>query len=308
MQAFLSYLPLRTDIRLGVSQLLWLDKIDQISFDFFPLWSLRSDIKMSDHAGSTAPCLGSWRVSGSRTGVGLIRTRDLRCFVALATQESEKQLLREWPMHTSVDIDSEQVFRSVVIDDLLQDLENAFVVFIYCDYRDQALQTSAHLLGSLLAQVVKRSAKLPDGLKSAYEVNRHSSSSFDTQQATQFLTAICKQLKRTYCCIDALDELGNDARVQLLQSLQLVCHECPGFRICFTGRPSIEAKVVQFLGQSTSIYQARIKAGDEDVKRFIIDKLDGEPDELLMNDSLKMSIVKTLVNLSNGMLVVYFLC
>jgi len=97
-------------------------------------------------------------------------------------------------------------------------------------------------------------------------------------------------MKRTFICIDALDECVGRYRVEILDSLHQIQRVSPGTRMFITGRPHVEAEVGRRLpGRGTAL---RITPRRDDIISFLHRRLDQDIRSEAMDDSLKADIVK----------------
>jgi len=101
---------------------------------------------------------------------------------------------------------------------------------------------------------------------------------------------ITSSRKRTFVCMDALDEcmLGN--RVKLLDSLNKILQNFPGTRVFATGRPQIRPEMGRRLaGRVASLF---ISPKRDDIIGYIRTRLDEDTDPDAMDDSLEADILK----------------
>jgi hypothetical protein len=125
--------------------------------------------------------------------------------------------------------------------------DNNCVAYVYCDYQGQGEQSTLNLLGSLLKQAVIAGCKLPVTEMTAIRDlldKKKLQQSLKLDEAFETLTATLKNFRRTYICVDALDECTNACRrhfittlYQLRSKLNMDNHTVMLF---FTGRPQIQ--------------------------------------------------------------------
>jgi len=131
---------------------------------------------------------------------------------------------------------------SLVIDSLCDQArgQNVAVACFYFDFAAQKEQSSTSMLGALLKQVVARLEEVPGEIAQAYEDQKKVIGGRAPR-----LSDIVKMLqdtsseKRTFICIDALDECVPEHQVKLLNSLNQILQKSPGTQIFMTGRPHI---------------------------------------------------------------------
>jgi len=169
--------------------------------------------------------------------------------------------------------------------------QEATVACFYFDFAAQTGQSPAGMLGTLLRQVVSGLEEVPEEIVEAYK---------DQKQVIDGrgprLSDIVKMLqktasmKRTFICIDALDECVARHRVDILDSINQIQRVSPGTRMFVTGRPHIEAEVGKRLsGGETAL---RITPRKHDIISFLHRRLDRDIRPDAMDSRLKADILK----------------
>ena len=165
------------------------------------------------------------------------------------------------------------------------------VAGFYFDYAAQKEQSPANMLGAVLKQVIRGLGVVPEEIARAYE---------DQEQViggrAPQLAEIVKMLqntvsmKRTFICIDALDECMAKYRVKILASLDQILRSSPGTRMFVTGRPHIEVEVGKRLsGRGTVI---RITPQRHDILSYLHHRLKEDVRPEAMDDNLKADVIK----------------
>ena len=121
---------------------------------------------------------------------------------------------------------------SLVIDSLCNQArgQNVAIACLYLDFAAEQEQSSTSMLGALLKQLVAGLGEMPEEMVQAYEEHKN----FIGGRRPQH-TDIVKMLqtasskKRTFMCIDALDECVPKHRVKLLNSLNKILQNSPKF-------------------------------------------------------------------------------
>ena len=182
---------------------------------------------------------------------------------------------------------------SLVIDSLCDQAsgKNAAIACFYFDFATRKELSSTSTLGALLRQVVGGLGEVPGQIVKAYEdqkmviggrAPRHS----DIVKMLQ--TASFE--KRTFICIDALDECAAEHRVRLLDSLHLIVQKSPDTRIFATGRPHIRDEIGRRIsGKVTTI---RITPKRSDVIEYLRTRLNEDTNPDAMDSSLEAEILK----------------
>jgi len=180
-----------------------------------------------------------------------------------------------------------------VIDNLCGQVrgQNVTVACLYLDFTAKREQSSTSMLGALLKQLVVGLGEVPEEIVEAYEEQRN----FIGGRRPQH-TDIVKMLqttaskKRTFICIDALDECVPEHRVKLLDSLNKILQESPGTRIFVTGRPHIRSDIGRRLaGRVTNL---PISTKRDDIVRYLHSRLEEDPTPDAMDRSLEAEILK----------------
>jgi len=169
--------------------------------------------------------------------------------------------------------------------------QNVTVACLYLDFTAQREQSSTSMLGALLKQIVVGLGEVPEEIVEAYEEQKNFLGGRKPQH-----TDIVKMLqttsskKRTFICIDALDECVPEQRVRLLDSLNKILQESPGARIFVTGRPHIRPEVGRRLaGRVTSL---PISTKRDDIIRYLRSRLAEDLTPDAMDSSLEAEILK----------------
>ena len=147
------------------------------------------------------------------------------------------------------------------------------------------------MLGTLLKQLVVGLGQMPGEMVQAYEQQRNfigGRRPRHTDIVKMLQTASSK--KRTFICIDALDECVPEHRVKLLGSLNQILQKSPTTRIFVTGRPHIRPEIERRLaGRVTSV---SISTKTDDIVRYLHSRLEEDTDPDAMDSSLEADILK----------------
>ena len=125
---------------------------------------------------------------------------------------------------------------------------NVAVACFYFDFAVQKEQSSASILGAILKQVVGGLDEVPGTIAQAYKDQKKVLGGRRPTLAdvVKMLQKVSSE-KRTFICIDALDECDVGHHVKLLSSLNQILQESPGTRIFVTGRPHIQVEIGRHL-------------------------------------------------------------
>ena len=182
---------------------------------------------------------------------------------------------------------------SLVIDRLCDQARgrNVAVACIYFDFAAQKEQSSTSVLGALLKQVVGGLDKVPEEVARAYEDQKKVIGGRRPRlpDLVRMIQTTSSE-KRTFICIDALDECVPGHQVKLLGSLNQILKESPTTRVFVTGRPHIQAEVGKRLsGRVTSI---SITPRQDDIISYLRSRLDEDTISDAMDSSLEADILK----------------
>ena len=166
----------------------------------------------------------------------------------------ERHLLGNKPEHRRIEERGQMLtsgdISSLVIDRLCDQAreQNTTVACFYFDFAAQKEQTTPNILGALLKQLVCGLEETPEEISRAYRDQRSALGG-----RGPLLSDIVKMLqtasskKRTFICIDALDECVAGHWVKLLDSLNQILQKSPGTRIFVTGRLHIRPEIERCL-------------------------------------------------------------
>ncbi|RSL97643.1 hypothetical protein CDV31_012921 [Fusarium ambrosium] len=174
----------------------------------------------------------------------------------------------------------------------------AAVIYLYCSYKEEGVQTPREMIGSLLKQVVQHKAALPDGLRHLYDKHAQGKTPPKLEELARLLVQEVASLPFVFVVIDALDECPerDNTRDTLLTEIQKLPQNA---RILITSRysPQIDERF-------DSVPHIDIRATDDDVKRYIevrIEKESSLAKHVRSDPTLMEEIIKTVAKCSQGM-------
>ena len=182
---------------------------------------------------------------------------------------------------------------SLVIDSLCDQargLDVAIACF-YFNFAAQKEQSSTSVLGALLKQVVGGLDEVPAEVVRAYEDQKKVIGGRRPRLPDHVrMLQAASSGRRTFICIDALDECLGGHQVKLLSSLNQILKESPATRVFVTGRPHIRAEVGKRLpGRVTSI---SITPRRDDIISYLQSRLDEDTTPDAMDSGLEADILK----------------
>ena len=205
----------------------------------------------------------------------------------LGTKSELQGMEEKWKVLTSRNVSS------LVIDMLCDQArgQNVAVACFYFDFAAQKEQSPTIILGALLKQVVGGLEEVPGEIIQAYEDQKRVIGGRGPQ-----LADIVKMLqntsskRRTFICIDALDECLERYRVKVLDSLNQILQKSPGTRIFVTGRPHIRAEIWKRLPRR--VRSASITPKRNDIIGYLHIRLDEDTTPDAMDSSLEADILE----------------
>ena len=161
----------------------------------------------------------------------------------------------------------------------------------YLNFVARKEQCTTDVLGSILKQIVGGMERIPEEISRAFQQQRTTLDGRRPQliNIVQMLQLITSS-RRTFMCLDALDECSGVQLVRLLDSLQQIIQKSPGTRIFATGRPYIAAEIENRLaGHVKSICISPIK---RDITEYLRIKLHEDETSDAMDASLEADILE----------------
>jgi hypothetical protein len=165
------------------------------------------------------------------------------------------------------------------------------MAYIYFDYNDPNSYQPQNIIRSLLKQLLFSLPTLPDGVEEYYEVCSKKGKSADITTLKHQLLSVIAKFDRVFLLFDALDEISSEHSKEVMSLIR-------DFRntekkVFCTSRINT-ARVRSELGNPTVI---EIRANEDDIVRYITDRLDREYD---YDDESKQKIMDCLVIKADG--------
>ena len=189
---------------------------------------------------------------------------------------------------------------SLVIDKLCDEAveEDPTVACFYFDFAARSEQSPVNMLGSLLRQLVSGQGEIPAAIVDDFRKQKRSIGGRGIQ-----IPGILKIFqtiaitRRTFICVDALDECVPEHRIVVLESLGQIMRGSPNTQIFMTGRPHVRGEVERELGGAATFIQ--IQATEDGVVRFLREKLKKDTIPNAMSSTLKGDIMKSIPAISS---------
>jgi hypothetical protein len=191
------------------------------------------------------------------------------------------------------------VMTSIVVDHLTKTYssDNVRIAYVYCDYKDQAMQTASNLIACLARQLIGRPQVVPHRLDRLYKELEPQRRRPNLEESIGLLVALCNERERTFVLVDALDECeAIHERRLFLPLLQSLPHGST--RLFVTSRPNNE-DIYSIFSAAPRIV---IAAPESDIRRFVTERME-ERREFMerLTPRLKDQIITTISARASGM-------
>ena len=103
--------------------------------------------------------------------------------------------------------------------------------------------------------------------------------------------------KRTFICVDALDECVPEYRMVVLEALGQILETSPNIRIFITGRPHVQSEVEKILGRAATFIL--IEPTEDGIIRYLREKPRNDTTPEIMNSTLEASVMESIPELSS---------
>jgi hypothetical protein len=173
------------------------------------------------------------------------------------------------------------------------------IAYFYCDFRNSKSQVAINVIGSLVAQLIAQSGKVPGIL--AAEFDNHEKSGQQRGLSKEILIKAFELLTleaQTFILIDALDECEN--LEILLQFLGINSTQGKSINILVTsrGRPDIADGLIGF---TPFQLQEKLREVDKDIRQFVGEYLQNDHNLQWLKPTFKNEIADSLQSRSAGM-------
>ena len=157
-----------------------------------------------------------------------------------------------------------------------------------------------NMIGSLVRQAALRAPQIPSEIKSAFEESKEEGGDgLQLPDMVKLFVKVAGHSEVVYIAVDAVDEVLPQHRFELLRALRDILQDAPNVRLFLTGRPYIRAEVDKHLTKKG--YALHIVADQEDITRYLSQKMDDDEDPGLMAKDLKNNIITTMVEKASEM-------
>ena len=188
---------------------------------------------------------------------------------------------------------------SLVIDKLCDEAVEGdpIVACFYFDFAARNEQSPVNMLGSLLRQIVSGEGEIPEVINRDFRKEKRVIGGRGLQVSGILKTfQTIAAARRTFICVDALDECVPEHRIVILESLRQILQGSPNIRILMTGRPHVRSEVEKELGGATFLF---IRATEDGVVRFLRERLVKDTARTIMSSTLEGDIMRSLPAISS---------
>jgi len=189
---------------------------------------------------------------------------------------------------------------SLVIDKLCDDAVEGdpAVTCFYFDFASRNEQSPINMLGSLLRQLVSGRREIPEMIAQDFRKEKMSIGGRGLQvlQILEMFRTIAAT-RRTFICVDALDECVPEHRMMVLESLGQILQGSPDTRIFMTGRPQVQREVEMELGGAATFKS--IRATQDGLLEFLREKLRKDTIPNMTSSALEEDIMKSIPAISS---------
>ena len=187
---------------------------------------------------------------------------------------------------------------SLVIDKLCDDAveEDTAVACFYFDFAARNQQSPANMLGSLLRQLVSGLDGIPEVVVRGFRNQKKVIGGRGLQ-----VSGILKMFqtitttKRTFICVDALDECLPEHRMVILESLGQIVQGSLDTRIFITGRSHVRSEVDRKLGGAVNF--VLIEPTGDGLINYLREKLRNDTTPEMMSSTLEANILEIISQL-----------
>ena len=172
--------------------------------------------------------------------------------------------------------------------------KNVGIACFYCDHLHQREHVAASMIGGLLKQLLPASRDIPKEVYEAFEesMDQLGGRGLRLPELIELFRVVLPSFDRVFMCIDALDECLVEHRIELFRSLRKIMQNSKGLRLFLTGRPYIPEEAKKYLAIPAAVLN--VLPSQEDIARYLAQKLDDDHDPDVMDDGLRAEIMATI--------------
>ena len=176
--------------------------------------------------------------------------------------------------------------------------EDTAVACFYFDFASRNEQSPVNMLGSLLRQLVSGLEGIPEAVVRSFRNQKKVIGGRGLQ-----VTGILKMfqaittIKRTFICVDALDECVPEHQMVILESLGQIVRESLDTRIFMTGRSHVQSEVERKLNGSAAFVLIEPTGGG--IIAYLRERLRADTTLEMMSSSLEANIMDIIPQISS---------
>jgi len=177
--------------------------------------------------------------------------------------------------------------------------EDTAVACFYFDFAARNEQSPLNMLGSLLRQLVSGLDGIPEAVVRCFRNQKKVIGGRGLQVSGILkMFQVLTRTKRTFICVDALDECIPEHRMIILESLGQIVQESLDTRIFLTGRSHVQGEVERKLGGAANFILIQ-PTGDGMIK-YLREKLRNDTAPEMMSSTLEANIMETIPEISSA--------
>ncbi|KZL79970.1 ankyrin repeat protein [Colletotrichum incanum] len=194
----------------------------------------------------------------------------------------------------------ETILTSIVIEHLYHRFHNNSAVgiaYIFCNFRRKDEQKLSYLLLGLLRQLCQDRSSLPEEVRQLYNNHKKAGTRDLREETIRILRTVISLYTKTYILVDALDECQNDddsCRDRFITEISRLSSFC-NVNVFATSRD-----VPDVTNQFNNGAKLKIRASDEDVKRYLDNQMLKLPASSLIGKRSAKAVKSALAKLSTG--------
>ena len=156
------------------------------------------------------------------------------------------------------------------------------------------------MLGALLRQIVSSLDQIPKEIVEEFANHKRviGGRRLRLPEIVKMLQDVTSS-RRTFICVDALDECGAEHRLEVLGSLGQILQKSPDARIFLTGRPQIRHEVERYLAGQLEVIS--VMTNKDDIITYLRARLEKDTTPDAMDSSLEAGIVKYILENASEM-------
>ena len=156
------------------------------------------------------------------------------------------------------------------------------------------------MIGGLVRQTALRAPRILSEIKGAFDESRQEGGDgLQLPGMVKLFVKVTGSIQMVYICVDAVDEVLPQHRLEFLRALRQILQDAPNVRLFLTGRPYIRGELDKNLTKKA--YAIHIVADQGDITRYISQKMADDQDPGSMTEDLKNNIMKTMLEKTSGM-------